>query len=52
LAAEIPYDRMTPEQQAGYRSLIETRGKQDLGAQPQAGDGDGSLGAYFRTLLA
>ena len=24
--AEIPYDQMTPEQQEGYRSLIETRG--------------------------
>ena len=25
--AEIPYDQMTPEQQEGYRSLIETRGR-------------------------
>jgi 4-carboxymuconolactone decarboxylase len=24
--AEIPYDQTTPEQQEGYRSLIETRG--------------------------
>ncbi len=24
---EIPYDKMTPEQQEGYRSLIETRGR-------------------------
>jgi len=24
--AEIPYDRMTPEQQDGYRALIEARG--------------------------
>jgi len=24
--AEIPYDQMTPEQQEGYRSMIETRG--------------------------
>ena len=24
--AEIPYDQMTPEQQEGYRLLIETRG--------------------------
>jgi 4-carboxymuconolactone decarboxylase len=24
--AEIPYDEMTPEQQEGYRSLLETRG--------------------------
>ena len=25
--AEIPYDRMTPEQQEGYRSLVQTRGQ-------------------------
>jgi 4-carboxymuconolactone decarboxylase len=25
--AEIPSDRMTPEQQEGYRTLIETRGQ-------------------------
>src|SRR3984957_6579503 len=25
--AEIPYDQMTPEQQEGYRHLIETRGR-------------------------
>src|SRR5215510_10977576 len=25
--AEIPYDKMTPEQQEGYRSLIESRGR-------------------------
>src|SRR5438128_12660722 len=25
--AEIPYDQMTPEQQEGYRSLIEARGR-------------------------
>ena len=25
--AESPYDQMTPEQQEGYRSLIETRGR-------------------------
>jgi 4-carboxymuconolactone decarboxylase len=24
--AEIPYDEMTPEQQEGYHSLLETRG--------------------------
>jgi len=24
--AEIPYDQMTPEQQEGYRSMIESRG--------------------------
>jgi len=25
--AEIPYDRMTPEQQEGYRLLLEARGR-------------------------
>jgi hypothetical protein len=34
--AEIPYDEMTPEQQEGYRFLVETwrarRAEQDLGA--------------------
>ena len=25
--AEIPYEQMTPEQQEGYRSLIQTRGR-------------------------
>ena len=25
--AEIPYEQMTPEQQEGYRALIETRGR-------------------------
>src|SRR5260370_8820855 len=25
--AEIPYEQMTPEQQEGYRSLLETRGR-------------------------
>ena len=24
--AEIPYDQMTPEQQEGYRAMIESRG--------------------------
>ena len=43
--AEIPYDQMTPEQQEGCRSLVETRrwlrrAEQDLGAQPRACEGD------------
>ena len=25
--AEIPYDKMSPEQQAGYKSIIEARGR-------------------------
>ena len=42
--AEIPYDHMTPEQQEGYRSLIETHGQvggpsKDLGCTTQAGEG-------------
>ena len=52
--AEIPYDRMTPEQQAGYRSLIETRGA--LGGpnkiwvhNPKLATVMGPLGAHFRT---
>jgi len=52
--AEIPYDRMTPEQQEGYRSLIETRGRL-LGPtkiwvhNPKLAKAAGPLGAYFRT---
>ena len=52
--AEIPYDQMTPEQQAGYRSLVETRGP--LGGpnkiwvhNPGLAKVMGPLGAYFRT---
>ena len=34
--AEIPYQQMTPEQQEGYRAMIESRGElrpeQDMGA--------------------
>ena len=52
--AEIPYDQMTPEQQEGYRSLIETRGQ--LGGpsriwvhNPKLAKVMGPLGAYFRT---
>ena len=52
--AEIPYDQMTPEQQEGYRSLVETRGS--LGGpnkvwvhNPGLAKVMGPLGAYFRT---
>jgi len=52
--AEIPSDRMTPEQQEGYRTLIETRGQ--LGGpnriwvhNPKLAKVMGPLGAYFRT---
>ena len=51
---EIPYDQMTPEQQEGYRSLVETRGP--LGGpnkiwvhNPGLAKVMGPLGAYFRT---
>ena len=50
--AEIPYDQMTPEQQEGYRSLIETRGQ--LGGpsriwvhNPKLVKAAGPLGAHF-----
>ena len=50
--AEIPYDRMTPEQQEGYRSLIETGGQ--LGGpsriwvhNPKLSKAIGPLGAHF-----
>src|ERR1700734_2138311 len=52
--AEIPYDQMTPEQQEGYRSLVEARGP--LGGpnkiwvhNPRLAQVMGPLGAYFRT---
>jgi hypothetical protein len=52
--AELPYDQMTPEQQNGYRSLVETRGP--LGGpnkiwvhNPGLAKVMGTLGAYFRT---
>ena len=52
--AEIPYDRMTPEQQEGYRTLIETRGQlggpnRILVHNPKLAKVMGPLGAYFRT---
>ena len=52
--AEIPYDRMTPEQQEGYRSLIETRGalggpNKILVHNPKLAKVVGPFGAHFRT---
>ena len=52
--AEIPYDEMTPEQQEGYRFLIETRGAAGGPSKiwlhnPKLVKVMGPLGAYFRT---
>ena len=52
--AEIPYDEMTPEQQEGYRSLIESRGRlpgpnKIYVHNPKLAKVMGPLGAYFRT---
>ena len=52
--AEIPYDKMTPEQQDAYRSLIETRGRlpgpnKIYVHNPKLAKVMGPLGAYFRT---
>src|SRR6059058_1827695 len=51
--AEIPYEQMTPEQQEGYRSLIETRGRLPGPAKiyvhnPKLAKVMGPLGAHFR----
>jgi 4-carboxymuconolactone decarboxylase len=51
---EIPYDRMTPEQQEGYRTLIETRGRlpgpnKIWVHNPKLAKAAASLGAHFRT---
>jgi 4-carboxymuconolactone decarboxylase len=52
--AEIPYDQMTPEQQEGYRSLLETRGGRLPGPtkiyvhNPKLAKVIGPLGAHFR----
>lgn len=51
--AEIPYEQMTPEQQAGYRSLIETRGRLPGPTKiyvhnPKLAKVIGPLGAHFR----
>ncbi len=50
--AEIPYDQMTPEQQEGYRALVETRGP--LGGprkiwvhNPKLAKAAGPLGGHF-----
>src|SRR5215472_17007427 len=52
--AEIPYDRMTPEQQQGYRAMVEARGQ--IGGpnkiwihNPKLAEVMGPVGAYFRT---
>jgi 4-carboxymuconolactone decarboxylase len=50
--AEIPYDQMTPEQQEGYRSLIETRGRLPGPTKiwvhnPKLAKAAGPLGAHF-----
>jgi len=52
--AEIPYDRMTPEQQEGYRLLLEARGRlpgpnKIYVHNPKLVKVMGPLGAYFRT---
>jgi 4-carboxymuconolactone decarboxylase len=52
--AEIPYDQMTPEQQEGYRSLLEARGRlpgpnKIYVHNPKLVKVMGPLGAYFRT---
>ena len=52
--AEIPYDQMTPAQQEGYRSLIETRGRlpgpnRIYVHNPKLAKVIGPFGAYFRT---
>src|SRR6516164_4404792 len=52
--AEIRYDQMTPEQQEGYRSLLETRGRlpgpnKIYVHNPKLVKVMGPLGAYFRT---
>ena len=51
--AEIPYDQMTPEQQEGYRSLIETRGRlpgpnKIYVHNPKLAKVIGPFGAHFR----
>ena len=51
--AEIPYDQMTPEQQEGYRSMIEARGRLPGPARiwvhnPKLSKAIGPFGAHFR----
>jgi len=52
--AEIPFDRMTPEQQDAYRTLIETRGRRPGPTKiwvhnPKLAKAAAPLSAYFRT---
>jgi len=52
--AEIPLDRMTPEQQDAYHTLIETRGRLPGPTKiwvhnPKLAKAAAPLGAYFRT---
>lgn len=52
--AEIPYDKMTPEQQEGFQVLMETRGRLPGPAKiyvhnPKLAKVLGPLGAHFRT---
>src|SRR6201990_3255301 len=52
--AETPFDRMTPEQQAAYKGLIETRGRlpgpnKIWVHNPKLAKVMGPLGAHFRT---
>ena len=52
--AEIPYDQMTPEQQEGYRSMIESRGRlpgpnKIFVHNPKLAKVIGPFGAHFRT---
>ena len=52
--AEIPYDKMTPEQQEGYRSMIEARGRLPGPAKiwvhnPRLSKVIGPFSAHFRT---
>jgi 4-carboxymuconolactone decarboxylase len=51
---EIPYDEMTPEQQEGYRSLLETRGRLPGPTKiyvhnPKLAKAIGPLGRHMRT---
>ena len=51
--AEIPYDQMTPEQQEGYRSLLEARGRLSgpnkiYVHNPKLAKAIGPFGAHFR----
>lgn len=52
--AEVPYDKMTPEQQEGFQVLMETRGRLPGPAKiyvhnPKLAKVLGPLGAHFRT---